>query len=171
MAGNISDRALVYLARTGYTARGIVYLLVGGLTTLAVVGQGGQTTGSPGALKSVLTAPLGTLLLLLLALGLVSYALWRSVQAIQDTDHHGTTPKGIAIRLGLGGSAVAHLVLAAFAATVITSLGSSSGGSGESTQNAVDWLTALWPLAGWRCGARGGHYRFISPFQSLEYRF
>lgn len=154
MVGNISDSALICLARIGYAARGIVYLLVGGLTTLAAFDQGGQTTGSPGALKSVLTAPLGTVLLFLLTLGLVSYALWRGIQAIKDTDHHGTTPKGIAIRAGLAGSAISHIVLAVIAAMAVTTIGGSSGGSEESTQSAVGWLMSQ-PYGRWLVGATG----------------
>lgn len=154
MSDSASHRAIIVLARTGYAARGIVYLLVGGLTILAAFGQGGQTTGSQGALKSVLTAPLGTVLLLLLALGLVSYALWRSIQAIKDPDHHGTTPKGIAIRAGLLGSAAAHLVLAAFSVMVVVTIGASSGGSESSTQSTVDWLMSQ-PFGRWLVGSLG----------------
>lgn len=156
MAGNAltSDRTITGVARTGYAARGIVYVLVGGLTALAAFGQGGQTTGSRGALLSVLTAPFGRVLLLMVALGLVSYALWRCIQAIKDTDHHGKNPKGLAIRAGLMASAVTHLMLAAFAVTTIFTIGGSSGGSEGSTESTVGWLMSQ-PYGRWLVGAFG----------------
>lgn len=57
------------LARGGYAARGVVYLIVGGLATLAATGYGGQTTGSHGALASLLGEPLGDALLIIIAVG------------------------------------------------------------------------------------------------------
>ena len=44
--------AVTVFARWGYAARGIVYVLVGGLAALAVIGQGGETTDSRGALHA-----------------------------------------------------------------------------------------------------------------------
>lgn len=126
-------------ARTGYAARGVVYLLVGGLAVLAAWGAGGQTTGSRGALESLLGAPMGTVVLLLLAAGLLGYSVWRTIQAVKDPDGHGTDASGLAIRAGLAVSAVTHLLLAVFAVTLAISAGGGSGGSGGS-QNAADWL-------------------------------
>ncbi|WP_457944754.1 DUF1206 domain-containing protein [Vreelandella alkaliphila] len=67
--------AITLFARMGYASRGIVYVLVGGLATLAAFGQGGQTEGSRGALERVLTAPFGKIMLGLIAVGLVGYAM------------------------------------------------------------------------------------------------
>ena len=76
--------AITVLARMGYASRGIVYVLVGGLAALAVFGQGGQTEGSRGALERVLVAPFGKVLLGIIAIGLVGYSLWRTIQAVKD---------------------------------------------------------------------------------------
>ncbi|WP_347331605.1 DUF1206 domain-containing protein [Marinimicrobium locisalis] len=156
MSGNAStsDSVIVCLARTGYAARGIVYLLVGGLATLAAFGRGGETTGSPGALKSVMTAPLGTWLLLILALGLLCYALWRGIQAIMDPDQNGTDLKGLAIRAGLLGSALSHLVLAGLSVMMIFAIGASSSGSEGSTQSTVNWLMGQ-PFGRWLVASVG----------------
>ena len=51
---------LELLARLGYAARGIVNLLIGLLALLAAFGRGGGTTGSKGALQTLLFQPLGS---------------------------------------------------------------------------------------------------------------
>lgn len=146
--------AITVLARMGYASRGIVYVLVGGLAALAVFGQGGQTEGSRGALERVLTAPFGKILLGIIAIGLVGYSLWRTIQAVKDADHHGTDIKGIAIRSGLMVSAITHIVLAFFAASLIFQFGGSSGGSGGDSQGMVGWLMQL-PFGRWLVGGVG----------------
>ncbi|SDN86235.1 DUF1206 domain-containing protein [Vreelandella arcis] len=146
--------AISLFARMGYAARGIVYVLVGGLAALAVFGQGGQTEGSRGALERVLTAPFGKVLLAIMAIGLVGYAMWRCIQAIKDADHHGHGAKGLAIRAGLLASAVTHTLLAFFAATLIFQFGGSSGGSGGGSQGVAGWLMQQ-PFGRWLVGAVG----------------
>ncbi|MGD8175297.1 DUF1206 domain-containing protein [Marinimicrobium sp. ARAG 43.8] len=141
------NTALVLLARAGYAARALVYLLVGGLATLAVLGQGGDTTGSRGALRSVLSAPLGDVLLAIITAGLIAYAIWRSFQALTDADRHGKTPKGLAIRSGLLASAVSHLLLAGFAISLIMAFGQ-SGDSNGGSQDAASWLMSQ-PYGRW----------------------
>lgn len=144
--------AITFFARMGYAARGIVYLLVGGLATLAVFGQGGQTEGSEGALQWVLGAPLGSVLLGVIAVGLLGYSMWRSIQAAKDPDNHGTDVKGLAIRASLLVSAVTHILLAFFAAKLIFTFGDSSGDGGS--QGTADWLMSL-PFGRWLVGGVG----------------
>ena len=67
--------AIAALARAGYAAKGVVYVLVGGLAVLAAVGSGGTTTGSRGAMRTVLAGPFGRVMLALIAAGLAGFAL------------------------------------------------------------------------------------------------
>lgn len=128
------------LARAGYGARGILYLLVGGLAGLTAFGQGGQTTGSRGALVRILQTPWGDILLGAMIVGLLGYALWRAIQAIKDTDDHGPTTTGILIRSGLFVSAISHAMLAFFAFSLIFTLGGSSDSSGGGAAGMATWL-------------------------------
>lgn len=145
---------IALFARAGYAARGIVYVLVGGLAALAALGEGGEATDSRGALESVLTAPLGHVWLAAMAVGLVGYAMWRGIQAFKDTDHHGTDIRGITIRAGLLMSAIVHLLLANFVVKLILALGGSSEESGGGSQGAAGWLMTQ-PYGPWLVGGVG----------------
>lgn len=102
-------------ARMGYMARGVVYLVVGGLALLTAIGAGGETTDSKGAIVQIVDMPFGKAALLLLIIGLLGYVMWRFMQAIKDTDGHGKSAKGLAIRGGLLASAFTHAALAFWA--------------------------------------------------------
>lgn len=115
------------LAQLGYSARGVIYLVIGGLAVMAATGNGeGETTDSKGAITKILEQPFGNVMLAILVLGLAGYVLWRLVQAVKDTDHHGHSGKGLAVRGGLLVSAITHTALAVFAVRLM--LGDSSGG-------------------------------------------
>jgi uncharacterized membrane protein YidH (DUF202 family) len=131
----------------------VVYLIVGGLAVLAALGQGGQTTDTQGALTTLLTQPFGKILLAIVAVGLIGYALWRVVQALADVDHHGTDPKGLAIRGGVLVSAVTHTLLAVFALSLIFGWGSSGGGD-SGARNWTAWLMQQ-PFGRWLVGLIG----------------
>ena len=144
-------------ARTGYAARGVIYLIVGCLAVLAALGRGGNTTGSKGALTEVLYAPFGTVLLVAIAIGLLCYAAWRAIQAFLDADHHGTDAKAIVIRSGLAVSAITHTGLAFFALSLVFGLGSGQSGgqqSGSGNQEWTAWLLSQ-PFGQWLVGLVG----------------
>lgn len=114
-AENAADKASPWvdgIARVGYVAKGIVYAAIGVLAAQVALGTGGKTTGTGGALESVGSQPLGKIVLVLLALGLLSYALWKLVQGIMDPDEKGKDVQGIVRRVAYGGSALIHLGIA-----------------------------------------------------------
>lgn len=121
-----------WIARIGYLARGVVYLVIGGLALIAALGRGGQTTGSRGALLEVLEQPFGHVMLVALIIGLFCYSTWRIIQAFKDPDNHGSSPKGLVVRGALFVSAVTHAFLAVWAIPVLIGQGvSAGGGQGE----------------------------------------
>lgn len=143
------------VARSGYAARGVVYLIIGGLAVQTAAGTGGQTTGSRGAIRELLTQPLGQVLVAIVGAGLLAYALWRAIQSVSDVDHHGTDAKGLAIRGGMFASAVSHTLLAFYAlALVFTGIGGSSSGGGDSTEA---WTAQILrqPFGQWLVGIIG----------------
>lgn len=123
---------LKIVAHAGYAARGIVYLLIGVLALMAALGgSGGQTSGAHGALRQLLDLPGGRAILGVVTAGLVAYAAWRLIQGLLDADRHGTGGKALMIRIALIVSAVVHLFLAFFAASIV--VGWATGGGGSSS--------------------------------------
>lgn len=138
--GEVS-RGIVWLARSGYAARGVVYLIVGAFAFLAGIGSG-ETVGTKGAIQQLLGQPFGETLLWIMVVGLAAYVAWRLTQAITDPEGHGTDAKGLLIRAGLIGSAVAYTLLALFTLGLLgSSIGESAGGGGGS--GGSDFLTGL----------------------------
>lgn len=136
------------LARLGYAARGVIYLVIGGLALMTAFGEGGQTTDSRGAILKILEQPFGNVLLVILILGLLGYSAWRFVQASRDTDGHGKDAKGLAVRVGLFVSAITHLALAIWAATLLIGSGGSSSGGGGQSFLSTGWGQFLLGAAG-----------------------
>lgn len=128
------------LARMGYTARGVIYLLIGGLALLSALGNGGSTTDSRGALDTLMRSPGGWIILLLVGVGLIGYSVWRFVQGTYDPDHKGSDAKGLAKRGGAIISGVVHVMLAMWA--ISRAIGDASGGSrgGETQRSWTAWL-------------------------------
>lgn len=88
------------LARLGYASKALVYAIVGGLAMAAATNRGGRVTDTSGALRVILRQPYGQVLLIVLAIGLCGYAVWRLMDAFMDPDRHGTAFRGLVIRIG-----------------------------------------------------------------------
>lgn len=136
-------------ARIGYLAKGVVYLIVGGLAAAAAFGAGGRTTDSEGALATILHQPFGRVLLALVAIGLAGYVVWRAVEGIADPEGHGTDAKGLVMRGRALVSAVIHASLVVSAVALLTGNGGGSGGGAQGrtaelmSQPFGRWLVGL----------------------------
>lgn len=141
------------LARLGYAAKGIVYIIVGVLAVQAAFGSGGQVTGSSGALQPLAGNSWGRIALVVIAVGLAGYVLWRFVQAALDPENKGDDKSGIAARIGYVISGVLYGALALEAARLV--IGSASGGGGGS--GASHWTGRLMeqPFGRWMVGLVG----------------
>lgn len=131
------------LARWGYAARGVVYLLTGGLALLAALGTA-EETGTRGALRTLMAQDFGPLLLIVIAVGLVSHAAWRLSQSILDADDHGLGWRGLAVRAGLLASGLSYGALALYALGLAGLAGAGSGGGGNDAVAMLVALTGSW---------------------------
>ena len=158
------------LARLGYTAKGIVYAIVGVLAVQAAIGVGGKTTDTRGALSTIAQQPFGKFLLALVALGLIGYVIWRFVEAIQDPEHRRDNGEGLARRVSSAFSGIIYASLALSAIRLI--MGSDRGGS--STSSAQGWTASLLsqPFGQWLVGLIGafiigfGFYEFYTAYKA-----
>ena len=106
-----------FLARTGLTARGVIYILVGWVALLVALGRSSREADQQGALQLLADKPYGLVSLWLLGIGFAAYALWRLSEAA-----FGVTgePNGAGPRVKSLGRAVIYAGLAYLTFTVIS---------------------------------------------------
>ena len=158
------------LARFGYAAKGLVYAIVGVLAVMAAFTAGGRTTNTQGALHTIARQPFGQILLVLVAIGLACYMLWRLIEAWKDPENKGDDAKGIATRFGYVLSGLAYGGLAVNA--TLLAFGSGGGSSGGSSSKQ-DWTARLMqqPFGQWLVGIVGaiviglGIYRLYEAYK------
>ena len=130
--------AFEWLARGGLVARGVVYLIIGILAIRLAFGAGGETTDQQGALQEIAQGPFGKVLLVVMALGLAGYAIWRLMRAALG--HGQEASDDTKDRISALVSGIAYTILCATAVQII--VGSSSGGGGgpeKATGGVLDW--------------------------------
>lgn len=160
------------LARFGYTAKGIVYAIVGLLALQVALGNGGRTTDTKGALSTIAVQPFGKFMLAVVALGLIAYVVWRFVQAIQDPDHRGESNDAddIVRRIGYGMSGLIYASLAFTAIQIVVNANQSASG-GTTKQTWTARLLAQ-PFGQWLVGIIGamiigyGFYQFYKAYKA-----
>ena len=108
-----NSRALRWLARAGFAARGVTYILVGWIAIQAAFGNSSQQADKSGALQEIGSTPVGGVLLWLLFVGFIGMALWQlSVVAFgmsEASDHSGHETR---TRLAALGRVVVYAVIA-----------------------------------------------------------
>lgn len=141
-AGRVADRAagsrwVERLGRAGLAAKGVLYVTIAVLALQLAVGGGGAggTVGQQGALRTLAEQPFGTVILVLLAVGLLGYALWRLSQAWLDPgDEDGA--KAVAQRVSYVVRGVFYAGLFVLTLRLLTSRGGGGGGGGEQEATA-----------------------------------
>ncbi|HUQ13587.1 MAG TPA: DUF1206 domain-containing protein [Novosphingobium sp.] len=143
---------LDWIAKVGFVARGIVYILFG---WIALSARSKAEEGQKGVFDTVHDMPAGNLLLSLIALGLFAYGVYRVTCALLDVEGKGSEPKGLAGRAAQLGSGIIHLALAYTATQFLGGDKQAAAGTGDakSEQAARTLLdfelggAALWLVA------------------------
>lgn len=137
-------RWLRWLARCGFVAEGLVYVLIGGFALLVAFEPDQRPQGSKGALDRLGDAPLGEAMLVVLAAGLAAFVLWQGAQALFDPEHRGDrwSRKRMAARLGCLLNAALHAVLVGDAAWHVLT----AGGDADHGRALAQWITRIMQL-------------------------
>jgi len=139
------------LARAGYLARGIVYLVVALLAGRAAL-EHRRPAGTRGAFMELLRQPLGRAILGVLTVGLLGYAAWRFVQAVLDPERKGKKLKALGKRASYLFTTAVYVGMAAAAARLAL------GGPPQRDQvSAGRWVAPVMqhPLGRWAVLAAG----------------
>jgi hypothetical protein len=126
------------LGRLGLVAKGVLYAVVGILAVKVALGGREESPDKDGALNAIAQQPFGRGLLILLALGLAAYALWRLAQGFLDRDNEGEGAKGLAKRGGAVAKAAWYFLLAGLTVDRIVSSGGKSSNEQQTTAGVFD---------------------------------
>jgi hypothetical protein len=135
---------LVLLARVGYAAKGVVFIVIGALAARLAIGRGGATTDQRGALRVIGQGPAGTMALVVIGVGLLGYMAWRFVSAATDAEGKGNEPTSLALRAASAARGLAYglLGIQTLRAVAAGQAGPSGGGSGQTRH----WTARLMDL-------------------------
>lgn len=126
------------LARAGYSARGVVFLLIAALALFSSFAGGRPDTQS--ALSALLQQPFGRIWIGLIGLGLAGFVVWRLAQSLANADGQDDDLKGYAIRAALFGSAITYAGLAV--TSLMMALQMSGGGGSGGEEGLAAWAMA-----------------------------
>jgi len=137
-------------ARLGYAAKGVSFGVIGIMMARVAIGQQSERADFAGAMEEMSSQPLLAGLLVLLAIGMIGYAVWRLMQGIADLEGEGSDALGLAKR---GIYVIIGLTYLFFA---VYALGILAGWSTEEGQ-VQDWTATImsWPLGRWLIAAAG----------------
>jgi hypothetical protein len=141
-------KPLGWLARVGLVARGLVYLIIGVLALQLVFDAGGKAANQQDALKTIAHQPFGKTMLILVAIGLAGYALWRLVRAAVG---HGAEQRDSGgDRVAALASGIAYVILCVTAVEIVAGSGTGSGTPKETTGGVLGWSggTVIVAIAG-----------------------
>jgi hypothetical protein len=156
------SRAFELLSRAGFAARGAIYAIIGILAIKLAIGAGGKTTDQSGALRTIADQPFGKVLLILVAVGLAGYSVWRLAHALLG---HGPERSDSGFdRVAALGSGIAYAALCAVAVEIL--LGSGGGTSGHAPKATAGVLG--WPGGAWLVGLAGALFVGIGLYQGYR---
>jgi hypothetical protein len=140
--GVVRSTGFEWFSRMGFVARGLIYAIIGVLALKLAFGLGGRLTNQQGALQTVAHQPLGTFLLVLLAVGLAGYALWRLTRAAIGHGPEGSDSR--LDRVAALASGLVYLGLAVLAVRVLSGSKGTSANPGKATAGVLGWPGGVW---------------------------
>lgn len=160
------SRTFTWLVRIGFLSRGLTYGLVGALALALASGAGtdGARPNQQGALTLVAQAPLGKVVLIVIALGLMAYAIWKLAQGLRGRGPEGGADPSLHERVGDVGGGVGYLMFFALALRVLVG---SAGNSSQAPRHTAAGVLG-WPGGQWLVGAAGLAMIAVSIYQAYD---
>jgi hypothetical protein len=131
------SRYLGLLARAGFAARGVLYVIIGFIAIGIAFGHSHSQADSAGAVRVVAATPVGLIALWLLAAGFIGLALWRLAEAAYGGPGPAEHKPGS--RLAALGKAVVYGVLA----FTVVKYAIGAGAPKSSNQQSTDLTASL----------------------------
>jgi len=131
------------IMRVGYAGRGLVYLVVAGVSLWSIL-QGGQAEGTKSAMQS-LNGIIGVVVVGLIAAGMFAYAVWRAVDSFWDLEAYGTSAKGLLARAGMFVTGAIHAGIGVLAVTALGIVSSGSGGK-KALESVLQSQAGVWAV-------------------------
>ena len=111
--------------------------MIGILAVKLALGDGGKTTNQSGALRTIAHQPFGEGLLILVAIGLAGYSLWRLFRAFLG---HGPEDSDSGLdRVSAFASGIAYALIFVLALEILLGSGASSGSPKKPTAGVLGW--------------------------------
>ncbi len=150
-AGRAGDSdALEHLARIGLIAYGLVHLLIAWLAVQLAWGVGGSPAQADqgGALATLAQQPFGTVLLWVVALGMVALAAWQAAEVLRwrgGLSASGDARKKAVVTVVKSiAKAVVYVVIAVLAVRYATGGGQSGGQQQQAAAGIFGWPAGRW---------------------------
>jgi Domain of Unknown Function (DUF1206) len=139
------DESSVYraLVRIGFVSRGVTYAVIGGLALALALGAGTDNTApdQQGALSLIARSAIGRVALIVIAAGLLAYALWKLEQGIFSRGPEGAGGRDMKDRIvNIAGG----VVYVGFFLVAIRTVTGSGGNSSSAPQHAAAGVLG-WP--------------------------
>jgi hypothetical protein len=143
-------------------ARGLIYGVIGVLAVKLAFGVGGKLTNQQGALKTVAHQPFGRALLVLVAVGLAGYALWRLTRALLGHGPEAAGDSGFD-RLAALASGVVYAAICAIAIEMLLGANGNAASPHKATAGVLGW-----PAGTWLVGAAGAVMIGVGAYQGYR---
>lgn len=140
--------------RAGYAGRGVTYVVIAGLS-LWTIWRGGDAQGTGEALRSIETSTFGTILLVIIGVGLLCYTAWRVLDGFLDLEDEGDDLKGMIARAGMVVTGMVHAAIGVAAIGIVFGSGGGSGGQGGSSIASATQEVMSAPFGIWLVGIAG----------------
>jgi uncharacterized protein DUF1206 len=134
-------RWFTILARLGFVARAVIYILIGVFALDVAFGRSKANASQAGALQAVAHQPFGEWLLIAITVGLGAYALWRLMQALLGHGPEGGGENSAGYRLQALVSAIIYASFTLLAIRILTSPNHQAGQKPKAHTAASDVLS------------------------------